>query len=57
MTKLYQATWIDPAMRYHQGMSVNRVISVLERLVTISSQVTSSVGEGQVSICNKCPLK
>ena len=41
VTKLYQAVRrIDPAMTGHQGMSVNPVTSVLQRLVTISWLVT-----------------
>ena len=41
VTKLYQAVRrIDLAMSGHQGMSVNPVISVLQRLVTISWLVT-----------------
>ena len=41
VTKLYQAARrIDPAMSGHQGMSVNPVTSVLQRLVTISWLVT-----------------
>ena len=41
VTKLHQATRIDPAMCGPQGMSVNQVTSVLERQVTICRPVTS----------------
>ena len=58
VTKLYQAARrINPAMSGHQGMSVDQVTSMLQRLVTISWLVTegSNCEEGHECICNKCP--
>ena len=58
VTKLYEAARkINPAMSGHQGMSVDQVTSMLQRLVTTSWLVTESskCEEGPGCICNKCP--